>query len=216
MSQKRFCYQCLGAHMIKDCEAPTACFNCNGKHHTLIHVPSKKSKVKNEASKRVQEEASSSNENSTTVRNVLAAVSFEKIDDDLEALLATPHVRISADEAPSAVIRALIDQCAQSSFVTEELCQRLRLKKRRVNVPISGSAKKSKKEGTIVCVHTEDRLDEQLKAFWEVKEPPHVLPWSSEDKMCEKHYFKHTVRLNDGRYQVRLHIKPNLPAFDLL
>uniref|UniRef100_A0ABD2X276 Peptidase aspartic putative domain-containing protein n=1 Tax=Trichogramma kaykai TaxID=54128 RepID=A0ABD2X276_9HYME len=318
LGQKRLCYQCLGAHLIKDCETTTTCFSCNGKHHTLIHLPSKKSKVKNEASKRVQEEASSPNENSTTVRNVLAAVSFEKIDDDLEALLATAHVRISADEGPSAVVRALVDQCAQSSFITEELCQRLQLKKRRVNVPISdigegrdktraeveivlrphfqspfelsfkayvlplittyqpscqsavmwellkglqladpyfskpgrvdvllgteiharvvqnglikgdekapiaiksqlgwilsGSAKKSKNEGTTVCVQTEDRLGEQLKAFWEVEEPPHVLPWSSEDKMCEEHYVKHTVRLNDGRYQVRLPIKPKLPA----
>ncbi|CAB0033517.1 unnamed protein product [Trichogramma brassicae] len=138
LGQKRLCYRCLEAHMVKNCKSSMTCFNCNGKHHTLIHMPSKKSGGKSGTAKQAPDDLSPVDKSSSSTQSVMAAVSSEVEGESLEALLATARIRVSAPQGQFTTVRALVDQCAQSSFVTEELCQRLRLKKRQVNVPISG------------------------------------------------------------------------------
>ncbi|CAB0028408.1 unnamed protein product [Trichogramma brassicae] len=317
LGRKRLCYNCLGAHMIKDCKSNITCYMCNGKHHTLIHAPSKKSGAKSASDEKDGQTSEDLDSSASTSQNVLAVASNGVCDDALEALLATARIRVLSGEGQFATVRALVDQCAQSSFITEELCQKLRLKKRQVNVPISGigqgpansrseveitirphfksqfelmlkayvlpvitsyrplcrspedwphikglqladphfarpgrvdvllsmqiharimqeglktgdvrspiamkshlgwilsgSAEKPGQGGTIVCLQVDDQLNDQLKSFWEVEEPPHVLPWSKEDKQCEEHFQRNTVRLPDGRYQVRLPLKCGAP-----
>uniref|UniRef100_A0ABD2XDY7 Integrase catalytic domain-containing protein n=1 Tax=Trichogramma kaykai TaxID=54128 RepID=A0ABD2XDY7_9HYME len=318
LGRKRLCYNCLGAHMMKDCKSNITCYMCNGKHHTLIHAPSKKSGAKSSSEDKDGPASEALDSSASTSQNVLAVASSRVCDDRLEALLATARVQVLSEEGQSATVRALVDQCAQSSFITEELCQRLRLKKRQVNVPISGigqgpansrseveiairphfksqfeltfkayvlpvitsyrplckspedwphikglqladphfarpgridvllstqihalimreglktgddtspiamkshlgwilsgSAERPGQGGTIVCLQVDDKLNDQLKSFWEVEEPPHVLPWSKEDKQCEEHFKRNTVRLPDGRYQVRLPLKCGAPV----
>ncbi|CAB0039804.1 unnamed protein product [Trichogramma brassicae] len=316
LGHKRLCYRCFGTHMCKDCKSIATCFTCNGKHHTLLHTPLKKDAKK--TAERPRDDSSEVDETSPATQNVLAAVSSNVDEEVLETLLATAQVRVSATGDEFTMVRALVDQCAQSSFVTENLCQRLRLRKRKVNVPISGigqgpaktraeveilirphfesqfklsfkayvlpaitnyqpfckqsrewqhieglqladpnftrpgridlllstqihariiqaglrkgdekapiamqtqlgwilsgNAEKSARRETFVCLQTDDRMSEQLKSFWELEEPPHVIPWSSEDQLCEKHYQANTIRLSDGRYQVRLPMKPDAPS----
>ncbi|CAB0030723.1 unnamed protein product, partial [Trichogramma brassicae] len=77
---------------------------------------------------------------------------------------------------------------------------------------LSGNTNGSDTEGSIVCLQTEGHLDDLLRSFWEVEEPLHAPLLSAEDKMCEEHYVSTTVRLSDGRYQVRLPQKPNAPT----
>lgn len=38
--QRKLCFNCLGPHSANNCRVTGRCFECNGKHHTLIHVPS--------------------------------------------------------------------------------------------------------------------------------------------------------------------------------
>ncbi|CAB0044206.1 unnamed protein product [Trichogramma brassicae] len=76
---------------------------------------------------------------------------------------------------------------------------------------LSGNINDSDTGGSIVYLQTEGHLDDLLRSFWEVEEPPHAPLLSAEDKMCEEHYVNTTVRLPDGRYQVRLPQKPNAP-----
>ncbi|KAL7289498.1 hypothetical protein TKK_0016684 [Trichogramma kaykai] len=54
LGQKRLCYRCLEAHMAKNCKSSLTCFNCNGKHHTLIHAPLKKAGNKSGTAKQAQ------------------------------------------------------------------------------------------------------------------------------------------------------------------
>uniref|UniRef100_A0ABD2WT63 Reverse transcriptase domain-containing protein n=1 Tax=Trichogramma kaykai TaxID=54128 RepID=A0ABD2WT63_9HYME len=75
-----------------------------------------------------------------------------------------------------------------------------------------GNAEKLDRKETFVCLQADDRMNEQMKSFWEFEEPPHVLPWSFEDQLCEKHYQVNTICLSDGRYQVRLPMKPDAPS----
>uniref|UniRef100_A0ABD2VYB7 Integrase catalytic domain-containing protein n=1 Tax=Trichogramma kaykai TaxID=54128 RepID=A0ABD2VYB7_9HYME len=326
LGQKRLCYTCFGAHMAKDCQVTVVCFLCNGRHHTLLH-PSHKGEGgksgkgfsdKKRAAAQAQEESSGAEKVDDPPLTVMAAASSVRQDEAGEALLATASVQVSSCDGQSTVVRALVDQCAQSSFVSEALCQKLQLKRRVVNVPVSGigeglsnsrsevdvairphfpssfkltfkayvlptitkyrpprvasrqwphlkglqladpdftklgridlllgtqiharvvqeglrmgnesmpiatnsklgwilsgSTGGSDMVGSIVCLQTEGHLDDLLRSFWEVEEPPHAPLLSAEDKMCEEHYVSTTVRLSDGRYQVRLPRKPNAPT----
>ena len=68
-----------------------------------------------------------------TSRSALAAQ-----DCNSSVLLATAWIYIQTQRTNDMLVRALIDQGAQSSFITEELCQSLRLKRHPVKVLISG------------------------------------------------------------------------------
>lgn len=50
-------------------------------------------------------------------------------------------------------------------------------------------------------------LDEQVKRFWEVEEPPHAPIPVPEDEICERMYTDLTYREPDGRYVVPILIK---------
>ncbi|CAB0031154.1 unnamed protein product [Trichogramma brassicae] len=305
--------------MLRDCKSTATCFTCNGKHHTLIHAPFKKDGAQNSSGKKKvsSQEKLEYSEETVSPQSVLATTSYNTQEISGEALLATASIRASSSDGQCTIVRALVDQCAQSSFVTEALCQRLCLKKRRVNVPVSGigqgltnsrsevelairphfpskfklmlkayvlptitsyqpscrdpkiwshiqglqladpnferpgridvllstqiharivqeglktggenapittksrlgwilsgSVDEPRQGGTIVCLQTDGQLDDLLKSFWEIEEPPHALPWSAEDKLCEAHYQKNTILLADGRYQVQLPAKPEMP-----
>ena len=60
----------------------------------------------------------------------------------VNSLLATKRIIVRGKDDQQLNVWSLVVQCAQSSFVTEELCQKLRLKKRKINFPISVIRKK--------------------------------------------------------------------------
>ncbi|CAB0029097.1 unnamed protein product, partial [Trichogramma brassicae] len=172
--RKHLCFKCFGSHIAKDCEVDAACFMCNGSHHTLIHTTFKKqgerkSPEENEVSSDEQGEQSDSDEGSNPTKSVLTATDSNVHEEGQEALLSTARIRVSSDEGSVATVRALVNQCAQSSIVTEDLCRRLHLKKRRVKVPISGIGKGAAKSCAEVRItirpHFESSYTLTLKAY---------------------------------------------------
>ena len=129
ITQKHLCFKCLGNHLMKDCKSKNNCFVCHGSHHTSLHMdkPANSKKVEK------KEPQPSTSSALTTVMKVVKS--------HLNALLSTARVKVCQD-GQHLKVRALVDQCAQSSFITEELCQRLRLRKRKINIPIRGIGKK--------------------------------------------------------------------------
>ena len=119
--EKHLCCNCLGNHTTAECKCSRACVMCFKKHHTYLHLDA--------------DTKSSSIDDAKTSNALITCFNNKQI--NLESLLATAKVRALSNNLQFTV-RALIDQCAQSSFVTEELCQRLHLKKRRTHMPISG------------------------------------------------------------------------------
>lgn len=58
-------------------------------------------------------------------------------------LLATAQVYVVGPDGIKLFERALVDQCSQSSFMSTSSCQRLKLKKRTIYVPIGGVGNRS-------------------------------------------------------------------------
>ncbi|KMQ84502.1 gag-pol polyprotein precursor, partial [Lasius niger] len=61
------------------------------------------------------------------------------------------------------------------------------------------------------CIPVED-LAAVVRRFWEWEEPPSIaMPLSASEQECEDHFLRTHSRLADGRYQVRLPIRAELP-----
>lgn len=144
------CFICKGAHRVVDCDQFLAskhresllkqhkicifctkhkfdryhrcrslnylsCDRCKGKHITLMHP---------------LEENNESTETSTTLLTQEASTKF--------SLLPTAIANILDANGEPRPVRCLVDLCAESSYVCEDLVQKLRLKKLKTKVIISG------------------------------------------------------------------------------
>ncbi|XP_044760854.1 uncharacterized protein LOC123318300 [Coccinella septempunctata] len=78
-------------------------------------------------------------------------------------LLTTAVVKIISDKDKIGLVRALIDQGSQSSFITESLLQRLNLRYERVYIPITGiCAKKNYTCRKMVHISLKPRFDSEF------------------------------------------------------
>lgn len=114
------CYNCLRSnHMANDCKSGT-CRKCKHKHHTLLYFESEL----------VTQAASSSgtiNFNSST--NFQAIVTSK-------VLLSIASTLMANNCGKPVKCKVLLDNGSQSNFVTEKLCNILKLPKKEVNVPV--------------------------------------------------------------------------------
>lgn len=144
--EKQLCANCLGRkHDAKICRCTTTCRECGQKHHTLLHQADFKrnnrkdeggrssNDTKQNLSKSTQQTKEATTANNT---NIVTHVMPQKSD----VLLATAVVRVINTKGRSLQGRALLDSGAQSSFVSENLAQALRLPRKRIDVTISGLA----------------------------------------------------------------------------
>ena len=145
--EKRRCLNCLAHHFIQDCKSFKRCQQCSAKHHTILHFDSSKTSTAPKTN------ASSKASDQTTVEpadfgsfanlavhnsNLLNSKSVENSPNKHSALLATARIYIRAKNGRERLARAMIDQGAQFSFISEELCQYLKLPRNPVHISISG------------------------------------------------------------------------------
>ncbi|XP_029172429.1 uncharacterized protein LOC114941586 [Nylanderia fulva] len=128
----RCCYNCLSTkHNRKNCQSKHTCQQCQQKHHTLLHEVDT-SKV-NEA-RSPTASTSTADEPVSINTHVVSRVNFSKTG----ILLATAWVAVHSATGTRDVVRALLDQGSVTTLISERLAQRLRLKRSRVSVSITG------------------------------------------------------------------------------
>lgn len=101
---QNLCYNCLGKHKLTDCTSKWTCFTCKARHHSTLH------------------DACQGNEVATTTY-----CSYDRHRNATAVLLATARVRVTDRFSVSHTARALVDRGSESSLVSEDLAQRLRL-----------------------------------------------------------------------------------------
>ncbi|XP_076300582.1 uncharacterized protein LOC143218899 [Lasioglossum baleicum] len=161
LKPRRVCINCLNQnHTVSLCKSTNVCRECGGKHHTLLHRGDKGSNGNNVRA--VSNSASQINSNSArapfvnnrsspvksdgttdqspgeTSKNVALHSSDTVPNDGKTVLLATAIVKVYAPDGRTRLARALLDQGSQSSFVTMNLVQDLRLQKSRTPVSVTG------------------------------------------------------------------------------
>lgn len=139
------CFNCLGSnHSVKHCRNATSCQLCNRRHHSLLHpkgemqstevvksVDVQVSPTGNNSFRTSSEEARPST--STTIANHFVKGVAHQV------LLATAVVKAeSRDGGGNQLLRALIDQGSQASFITKAAVRLLGLKQMATKGIISG------------------------------------------------------------------------------
>lgn len=137
------CFNCLSAsHTVQDCKSKYSCRSCSKKHHSMLHVDS--DSESNTATSQVKETPTQTTSTSIEVNSLLAPAASRSRS---QVLLATARVKLEAASGRSVVVRALLDQGSEATFISENLAQTLRAK--RIRMPISVSAVGGTQVGTV-------------------------------------------------------------------
>ncbi|CAH2092373.1 unnamed protein product [Euphydryas editha] len=175
VTKNRICFNCLGSsHSVKFCQIPISCKICKKRHHSLLHpggVP--RSTVNSGVSVQAVPEVSGKDNgvlnSSQGVVTPTVTASYmacsNKTKEISHVLLATALVEAKSKLGQYQVVRALLDQGSQASFVTEATVQGLGLKKNYTNSVISGlgGEKSTMISKYMVSLNIKSRVDPQFQ-----------------------------------------------------
>ncbi|XP_066589337.1 uncharacterized protein [Prorops nasuta] len=129
------CINCLRpGHSISSCRSNSRCKKCSKAHHTLLHFE----KQANPTPQRNSSQAASPTSLQTIDQSSTSVVAHVSAMDERTTLLATFLARATAPNGRQIMIRGLVDPGSQTSFMTENLAQLLRVTRRKVNATIYG------------------------------------------------------------------------------
>ncbi|XP_024877299.1 uncharacterized protein LOC112458094 [Temnothorax curvispinosus] len=140
------CVNCLSdKHAVQLCQSKYSCRTCRKRHHSMLHVDSDTSTTKDTSTAKDTPAAENTSVATASIHDaapITTLFSSAKVSSMPPVLLATARVRVGfPSESPNGrtrVVRALLDQGSEMTFITERLRQGLRL--RRVRMPVSNSA----------------------------------------------------------------------------
>lgn len=121
IKKHKLCTNCMGTgHTYQTCSFDKNCSICNKKHNLLLHFDN--------------------NDSESSPRSEVASksVSVHATFNDGQVLLSTAIVYINDVFGAQHECKVLLDSGSQSNFITRELCDKLKLPKEKLNVPISG------------------------------------------------------------------------------
>lgn len=130
--QMQLCLNCLTkGHYTRRCKSKFNCSKCKARHHTLLC----ESINTNQPSS-----VSSVNENSNQgVSSPTTPVSISAFASDSHTiLLPTVSVRVVDNTGVTHSVRALLDSGSMSSFISQELCNKLQLTRTPTNIQVRG------------------------------------------------------------------------------
>ena len=127
---KKVCFNCVRTgHLLKDCTSPNKCKECNRSHHTYIHCSYTNARV-----------------NSAT--EAPEAVASHSAINNKQIVLPTAIIYVQGRHG-TVSLSALLDSGSQTSFLTEDACQKVNWAKQPHNLAVSGLGGK-----TSVCTGT--------------------------------------------------------------
>ncbi|KAJ8723487.1 hypothetical protein PYW08_003399 [Mythimna loreyi] len=129
VKSNKLCFNCLApGHSAYQCKLQMTCRICKRRHHTLLHRNKDASSVQPEDTKQSKESQNGVEEKEEIVNTTIASHHSAKQSTSL-ALLATATVLARNEHNHTVVLRALVDQGSQASFISEKATQLLKLTK---------------------------------------------------------------------------------------
>lgn len=135
----RLCFNCLGRnHSSNFCRNTTKCRICKHRHHSLLHPKPNSDQNNGQPETEAKIDSPTKDKESTVSDENDVKAHFSKEMVSSQILLATALVEVKARNGHVQVLRALIDQGSQASFITEAAVQLLGLSKVSTRSTISG------------------------------------------------------------------------------
>lgn len=120
VASKQLCFVCMeSGHHATSCAVTRSCQVCNRRHNTMLHSAT-------------EEQTQQSNSVMTCSARTTTENATSKV------LLATALMYVQGCDGELHLLRALLDQGSQSSFVSEETAQLLRLPRRKAAINVVG------------------------------------------------------------------------------
>lgn len=152
--KKGICFNCLiKGHTRKQCRQKTSCRKCPQRHHTLLHTTAM-----------LQESSLASNKPSTSTNAEQiepTAITTMKTEIINPVILATAKIRVESANGTKYILRALVDQGSQASFVTESAAQLLGLRRTKILGKISGISKGTITSRSLVQLNIQSLYDDE-------------------------------------------------------
>lgn len=128
IKQATRCLNCLSSkHSVQSCMSKYSCRICQRRHHSMLHLDSASSS----SGSAISHVASPSEASDTAAVTALCST----VPSRPSVLLATARVKVTSQEGRNIVVRALLDQGSEMTFITARLSSVLKL--RHVKRPIS-------------------------------------------------------------------------------
>ncbi|XP_055543216.1 uncharacterized protein LOC129728785 [Wyeomyia smithii] len=150
------CHNCFRQnHIARNCQSKFSCRHCKRRHHSLLHPgyhPTTDEQITTTSramaipTQNEQHSTDSVLHQPATTSHATAYPSCalsSKPSSDANVLLSTVVVLVLDSNGQAHHARALLDNGSQSNIISERLCQMLRLKRRKINIPISGVGQSS-------------------------------------------------------------------------
>ncbi|XP_037823707.1 uncharacterized protein LOC119612057 [Lucilia sericata] len=162
------CINCLKkGHTVARCNAQK-CRVCGGAHNKLLHRYSSESQSANTVS-----HVDSVPNAPTTLNN---AVNHSSSDDNV--ILATAVVKVKCSSGDYVLARALLDSGSQTNLITEELAQKLRMKRKigRLNLTGIGEVNSIAKSNVEISVMSRVNSTQFFSKFWVLSSITNIQP----------------------------------------
>ncbi|XP_066603284.1 uncharacterized protein [Prorops nasuta] len=131
---QNLCFNCLRpGHSCSNCSSSSRCRKCSKLHHTLLHFD--KSGTRGSKARGTTPAVNSASEPEPSSSNTTTHLS---VSDTPSGLLATFSARIDAHDGSRIIVLGLVDTGSETSFISENLAQQLRVSRKRVNATIHG------------------------------------------------------------------------------
>lgn len=141
LNSKRICRNCLTpGHYSNKCHIASRCQVCQQNHHTIIHneyFTNRSTEISPPEAVRTVETPSSSQAVENVAAHVVGHGKIFRSRKRSQVLLATMRVVLKTSQG-NVVLRALLDQCAQATFITKKAADALSLTYKKDFVEICG------------------------------------------------------------------------------
>lgn len=197
----KLCKICLRSHPNIKCQS-RRCAKCSRSHNSLLHYIKASNSENNTAAESTTtsnsrlSDQSNASASQTTSLNVHAA----RIETSESVLLATAVVKVYNTDKNSITCRVLLDTGSQNNFMTEEVCQLLKLQRTPISCSITGIGQSSQKSSYAVNATLESLVSDYKSTFEFLVLPKLTsrIPLTRVDTSCIK--IPKNITLADPQY----------------
>lgn len=172
VKSNKLCFNCLvPGHSAYLCKLRVSCRICSRRHHTLLHrSKDATSSVQSEDTEQPKVVQHGVEEKEELVNTTIASHHSTKLSTSL-ALLATATVLARNEHNHTVVLRALVDQGSQASFISEKATQLLKLTRRTARGSIIGVGSTKTNVNHVVQL----RIGSRLHSSFEINIEAYVM-----------------------------------------